>query len=209
MSAKKITSNFNVNSYVSTNSECQCCSYLRSEVCYLVNELKSMTEIISILQEEAKYDRTVKHDQRTYSDCIKKPTTIYSQRNNCSNRGNQLKLADSLRLVKQARVENLTEETILVKQTSQMASNIYNPWSTAHSNKTHGYQSVRPPAREPSIYGTWENSTTYQYSVPIANRYTALSNCLEHQPTCEMISPSNDKYSPRFMKAKKITDFHF
>jgi len=72
MSTKEITSNFNVNSYVSTNSECQCCSYLRSEVCYLVNELKSVTEIINMLQEEAKYDRTVKHDQRTYSDCIKK-----------------------------------------------------------------------------------------------------------------------------------------
>ena len=95
-----------------------------------------MTEIINILQEEAKYDCTVKHDQRTYSDCIKKPTAIYSQRNNCSNCGNQLKLADSLKLVKQATVENLTEETKLVKQTTQMASNIYNPWPTAHSNKT-------------------------------------------------------------------------
>ena len=48
------------------NSECQCCAFLRSEVCYLINELKSMAEIINILKEEATYDRTRNYDQRTY-----------------------------------------------------------------------------------------------------------------------------------------------
>jgi hypothetical protein len=31
-----------------------------------------MTEIINVLKEEVKYDRAVKHDQKTYSDCVKK-----------------------------------------------------------------------------------------------------------------------------------------
>jgi len=72
MSTMETSSNFNENNYVSVNSECQCCSYLRSEVCYLVRELKSMTEIINILREEVKYDRTVNHNQRTYSERVKK-----------------------------------------------------------------------------------------------------------------------------------------
>jgi len=70
---KSTSSKFNRNNYVSVNSECQCCSYLRSEVCYLVDELNSMTEIINILREEVKYDRTVSHDLRTYGEREKKP----------------------------------------------------------------------------------------------------------------------------------------
>jgi len=72
VNTKGTSSKFNEYSYVSVNSECQSCSYLRSEVCYLVDELKSMTEIINILREEVKYDRTVGHDLRTYSECVKK-----------------------------------------------------------------------------------------------------------------------------------------
>jgi hypothetical protein len=39
-------------------------------------------EIINILKEEVKYDRTVNHDQRTYSECAKKPTVIHSHCDN-------------------------------------------------------------------------------------------------------------------------------
>jgi len=94
------SSKFNENNYVSVNSECQCCSYLRNEVFYLVDELKSMTEIINILREEVKYDRTVSHDLRTYGERVKKPTVIYSQRDNCSNLENQLKLVGNINPVK-------------------------------------------------------------------------------------------------------------
>ena len=72
IATKEASSDFYERDYVSVCSECQCCSFIRSEVCYLINELKSMTEIINILKEEAKYDRTVNHDQRTYSECVKK-----------------------------------------------------------------------------------------------------------------------------------------
>jgi len=73
VNTKGNSSKFNENSYVSVNSECQCCSYLRSEVCYLVDEIKSMTEIINILREEVKYNCTVGHDLRMYSERVKNP----------------------------------------------------------------------------------------------------------------------------------------
>jgi len=62
----------NQNVYVSSNSKCQCCILLRSEMCYLINELKSMMEIINIIKEETSYDRIVNGDQKTYSECVKK-----------------------------------------------------------------------------------------------------------------------------------------
>jgi hypothetical protein len=67
---KETSSNFCENRHVSINSEC--CALPRSKVCYLINELKSMKEIINILKEEVEYDHTVNHDKRTYSDCVKK-----------------------------------------------------------------------------------------------------------------------------------------
>jgi hypothetical protein len=168
------SSNFYENGQVSLSSECQCCFLLRIEVCYLINELKSMTEIINILKEEVKYDRAVNHNLKTYSDCVKNPKIIHSQRENCSKLESQLKLANNLNTVKQT-TEILTEETKLVKQTLHKASNTYNPLLTS-SNKLYGSHSVQPPSRKPSTYGTNGTPNTYQYSVPIANRYTALLN---------------------------------
>jgi hypothetical protein len=60
---KEASSDFYENSYASVNSECQCCSFLRSEVCCLIKELKSITEIINILKEEVKYDHTVNQSE--------------------------------------------------------------------------------------------------------------------------------------------------
>jgi hypothetical protein len=72
-----------------------------------------MTEIINIPKEEVTYDRTLNHDQRTYSE-----------------------LGHNLNLVKQTTTKNLTEGTKLVNKTSHTASNTYNPWLTTSSNKT-------------------------------------------------------------------------
>jgi len=83
-----------------------------------------MTEIINILNKEVKYDRTVNHNQRTYSESVKEPTVIYSQRENYSNFENQPKLVGNLNSVKRTTTGSLAEETKLVKQTSQAASNI-------------------------------------------------------------------------------------
>jgi len=43
-------------------------------MCYLVNELKSMPEIINIIKEDTSYDHIVNGDQKTYSECVKKKT---------------------------------------------------------------------------------------------------------------------------------------
>jgi hypothetical protein len=101
-------------------------------VCYLNDELTSMTEIINVLKEEVKYVRTVNHDQRAYSERAKKPTVIHSQCDKCSKLESQLKLVNNLNSVKQT-TENLTEETKIVNQTSHTASNTYNPWLTTRS----------------------------------------------------------------------------
>ena len=166
-----------------------------------------MTEIINILKEEAKYDRTVNHDQRTYSECVKKPTMIHSQCDTHPQFESQLKLVHNLNTVKQTTTEILMEETNPVKQTPHKVSN--KPWLTTSSNTSYDHHSARPPAREPSTYGIHETPITYQYSVPIANRYTTLSSCQEQQSTSEITSPprsmtvKNRKYAKRSPKGKK------
>ena len=104
--------------------------------------------------------------------------------------------------------------------TSHNASNTNNPRLTTSSNTSYGHHSARPPAREPSACGTDEAPITYQYSVPIANRYTTLLSFQELQSTFEMISSPNDKHPPRsmaiknrkyvtrFTKGKKLTTYH-
>ena len=54
------------------------------EVQYLINEVKSMTEIICILKEELNYHCTVKHGQNTNSECLRNPTVNSSQCGNCA-----------------------------------------------------------------------------------------------------------------------------
>jgi len=44
-------------------SECQSCSLLKKDLQVLVNELKSMTEIINVLKDELKYDGATKQDR--------------------------------------------------------------------------------------------------------------------------------------------------
>jgi len=44
-------------------SERQICSLLKKDLQVLVNELKSMTEIINVLKDELKYDGAMKQDQ--------------------------------------------------------------------------------------------------------------------------------------------------
>ena len=89
-------------------------------MCYLVNELKSMMEIINILNEEVKFGPIVKHDQSTYSGCVKEPTVHNSQRENLES---QLKLVGNSNLVKRT-TGSLAEKTKRVKQTSQAAHNL-------------------------------------------------------------------------------------
>ena len=130
MATMDVSPDFYENDYVSLGSECQCCSYLRSEVCYLLNELKSMREIITILKEEAKYDHTVNHDQKTYSESVRKPTMIHSQCNNYQKPENRLKMVHNQSAVKRGTTEAPMEKVKLGKQTSCGASTTRNLWQT-------------------------------------------------------------------------------
>ena len=132
VNTKQATSNFCRNNGVSLNSECQCCSPLKSEVQYLINEINSMTEIICILKEELKYNGTVKHDQNTNSVCVKNPMVNSSQCGNCAKRESQLKeTTDNVSSVKLI-TEILNKEIKSMKQTTHMASNTNNPWLTVN-----------------------------------------------------------------------------
>jgi len=111
-----------------------------------------MTEIINILNEEVKYDRTVNHDQRTYSECVKEHTVIYSQRENWSNLENQPKLVGNLDSVKRTTAASLVEETKLVKQMSQAASNIQ---STASSTLKWNVQTAYCSTTSQRAFNLW------------------------------------------------------
>ena len=143
--------------------------------------------------------------------CKKKPTMIHSQCDTHPQFESQLKLVHNLNTVKQTTTEILMEETNPVKQTPHKVSNTNKPWLTTSSNTSYDHHSARPPAREPSTYWIRETPITYQYSVPIANRYTTLSSCQEQQPTSEITSPprpmtvKNRKYAKRSPKRKKVT----
>lgn len=80
-----------------------------------------------------------------------------------------------------------------------MASNSNNPWLKTNSNKLRSYRSVRPPFSEHSTYGT---SKTHQYTVPVMNLYSALSNRQELQPTSEVILSSINKHPSRSVTVK-------
>ena len=77
-----------------------------------------MTEITNILKEEATCDRTRNYDQRTYSECIKKPTRNYLKSDKHPQFEGQWESVHNLNTVKQT-INNITaEKTKPMKQTS-------------------------------------------------------------------------------------------
>ena len=62
------------NEDVSYNLQSQSCSLMKSNFEVLVNEIKSLTEIISILKEEQKYHSATSQEQKTINSCTSKPT---------------------------------------------------------------------------------------------------------------------------------------
>ena len=158
-----------------------------------------MTEIICILKEELKYDGTVKHDQNTNSECVNNPTVNSSQCGNCAKLESQLKeTTDNLSSVKLI-TAILNKKIKSMKQTTHMASNTNNPWSTVNSNKSRSPTSVQPPRKEHLTYGI---PIAHQYTVPVENRYTMLSSYQESQTANEVLSPSDTMHTTRFTTTK-------
>ena len=85
-------------------------------MCYLINELKSMMEIINIIKEETSYDRIVNGDQKTYSECAKKPTRIYLQPDEHLQSGSQLESLYNQNTGNQIPTETTMEESKQMKQ---------------------------------------------------------------------------------------------
>ena len=94
-------------------SECQICSLLKKDLQVLVNELKSMTEIINVLKGELKYDGATKQDRLPNCVCEVEPKISALQCDNCSQLHNQLKLALNERSSVKLITEILNEIKIL------------------------------------------------------------------------------------------------
>jgi hypothetical protein len=73
--ANTASPSFVVNEDASCNLQCQSCSLMKSDFEVLVNETKSLTEIISILKEEQKYHSATSQEQKTINSCTSKPST--------------------------------------------------------------------------------------------------------------------------------------
>ena len=125
-------------------SQCQSCSLLKKDLHVLVNQLKSITEIINILKDELKYNGATKQDWLPNSVCEVEPKISALQCDNCSQLDNQLKLAlnelSSVKLI----TEILNKEIKILKQTSRINFNPSNTWSTAKSSDS---RSPTEPAR--------------------------------------------------------------
>jgi len=75
------------------NSDCHCCSLMKSDVKALENEVKSMTEIINILRDELKYSRAYKEVRNLNSTYAEKLKTRSTQCCKCTQLESQLQVA--------------------------------------------------------------------------------------------------------------------
>ena len=72
--ANKASPSFVCNENVFCDLQCKSCSSMKGDIQVLVNEMKSMTEIISILKEELKHHDAASRERRTISTCGAIPT---------------------------------------------------------------------------------------------------------------------------------------
>jgi len=164
---------------VSYNLQCQSCSIMKSEFQVLVNEIKSMIEIISILKEDLKYYTTTSHEWKLNSTCTRKPARSSSYCCKCLDLETQLK--DTLSELSSMKLitDILNEENKELKQATRNDAITNGTWIDARSRGPHGPAIVQPPNVAPSTHEiptTHEIPVARQYSLPTANRYDALSN---------------------------------
>ena len=105
--------------------------------------------------------------------------------------GSQLESLYNQNTGNQISTETTMEES---KQMSHKAPVANSSWPILSSNTSYCHRSARLLDINFSTYGFHETSTTYQYSVPIKNQYSTLTNFQETQSSPEVISSPNDKY---------------
>jgi hypothetical protein len=125
---------------------------MKSDFQALVNEIKSMTEIISILKEELKYHSATSQERMSNNTCTSKPSTDSLHCSKCSELETQLK--DTLIELSSVKLitEILNEVNKALKQTSLNDSNTSSPWLDARSSGPHGPTIVQPPKEVHTTY---------------------------------------------------------
>jgi hypothetical protein len=122
---------------------------MKGDIHVLVNEMKSMAEILSILKEELKYG-AASRERRTISSCTGEPSTnsLY-----CCKCSEQLKDAlselSSVKLI----TEILNDEIKLLKQMSHNDSNTGGPWINAKSRNPRSPAIVQQPKEVHTTHG--------------------------------------------------------
>jgi S-ribosylhomocysteine lyase LuxS involved in autoinducer biosynthesis len=150
-----------------SNTRCHSCSEWKSEIQTVKSEVKSLSEIIKILTEEAKPLGANKETNKlTYTDSVS--TT---QCGKCNQP--ELRLQTALNEVSslKAIVNILNEDSKLSKPTTKTSSDMTNPWTVVLANNSRGSRTTTQP--KPS---SCETFYSLQYAVPTTNRYAALSN---------------------------------
>jgi len=158
------------------NLQCQSCSVMKSEFQALVNEIKSMTEIISILKEDLHHQTTTSHERKLNSTCTtKNPTRTSTDCCKCLDLETQLK--DTLRELGSVKLisEILNKENQALKQTSHNDASTNNTWINARSRGPRGTAFDQLPKIAPTAH---DIPVTSQYQLPTANRYDVLSSRL-------------------------------
>jgi len=113
--ANKVSPSFVCKEDMFCDLQCKSCSFMKGDIQVLVNEMKSMTEIISILKEELKYHGAASQERRSISKCTGEPSTNSQYCCKCSELETQLKDAlselSSVKLI----TEILNDEIKLLK----------------------------------------------------------------------------------------------
>jgi hypothetical protein len=192
--ANRASPNFVGNEDVFCNLQCQSCSLMKSDFQAFVNEIKSMTEIISILK-ELKY-HSVTSQERKPNTCTSKPSIDSQHCSKCSELETQLKDTLSELSSVQLITEILNKEIKVLKQTSHNDSNTTSPWIDARSMSPRSPTIVQPPKEVHTTYG---NPVACQYALPVANLFDTLSNRHESQEPRDTIFPSKFKQSAKLV----------
>ena len=194
--ANKASPSFVCNENVFCDLQCKSCSSMKGDIQVLVNEMKSMTEIISILKEELKHHDAASRERRTISTCTGEPFTNSLYCCQCSKLENQLKDAlselSSVKLI----TEILNDEIKLLKHASHTDSNTGGPWIYATSRNPRSPAIVQQPIE---VHATHEIPVACQCALPFTNRYDALSNSQELQEPSYTIFPTKSEQSPKLV----------
>jgi len=153
---------------------------MKSEFQALVNEIKSMTEIINILKEDLHHQTTTSHERKLNSTCTTKNPTRTST-DCCKLLDLEIQLKEILREQSSVKLisEILNKENQALNQTSHNDASTNSTWMNARSRGPRGTAFNQPLKtafdQQPKIAPTTQVAS--QYQLPTANRYDALSSC--------------------------------